>query len=136
MNIFSSLFKYGHGVDENYLTEALAFLVKLLLQRTPLGGLELANLLSGERGGPLFSDPSSVTVSTQVAVEEGRPDIEIRDGPSTVVYLEVKHDSGLGVDQLERYKAQLDESGIPNTRLVLLTRSRIACQQTTLLPSE
>jgi hypothetical protein len=95
VNVFSSLFRYGHGVDENYLTEALIFLVKLLLQRLPRAGLELTNLLSG-KGQGAFSDPSSLTFSTQVTVDEARPDIEIRHALDTLVFVEVKHDSGLG----------------------------------------
>ena len=136
LNVFSSLFKYGRGVDENYLTEALVFLLNLLLKRLPEEGLALANLLGGVSQGALFSDPHSLEISTQVTVEQGRPDIEIRDGSDVLVYVEVKHDSDLGQDQLERYQEQLLASGIPTTRLVLLTRSRYSSPATTLSPSE
>jgi hypothetical protein len=135
-NVFSCLFRYGCGVDENYLTESLVFLVRLLLERMPEEGLALVNLLSGDSQGALFSNPHSLEISTQITVEQGRPDIDIRDGSEVLVYVEVKHDSGLGWDQLERYRAQLRASGIPTTRLVLLTRSRYSSLATTLSPSE
>lgn len=136
LNVFSSLFKYGCGVDENYLTEALVFVVKLLLRRLPAEGLALVNLLGGEPQGALFSDPGSVEISTQVTVEQGRPDIEIREGSEVLVYVEVKHDSGLGWDQLERYHSELLASNTPTARLVLLARSRYSSPATKLPASE
>jgi hypothetical protein len=135
-NVFSSLSKYASASDENYLTEALVFLVKLLLERKPAAGLDTVNFLCGQSRGVCFGDPKSVAIATQVAVDLGRPDIEIRDGTNTLVYIEVKHDSPLGVNQLERYKAQLQESGLSNTLLVLLTRSRSSLLETSLQPDE
>lgn len=134
-NVFSSLSKYGSDVDENYLTEALVLVTKLLLERKPATGLDMVNLLCSQHPGACFSDPKSVLISTQVTTDMGRPDIEIR-GEDTLVYVEVKHDSPLGLDQLERYKAQLQESRFPNTRLVLLTRSRNSSFETTLQPGD
>ena len=136
LNVFSSLSRYSSSTDENYLTESLVFLVMLLLERMPEEGLALVNLLSGASQMALFSDPRSVEISTQITVEQGRPDIEIRSGSDLLIYVEVKHDSGLGWDQLERYHAELLKSGIPTTRLVLLTRSRYSSPATTLPPSE
>ena len=134
LNIFSSLSKYS-SADENYLTEALVFLTRLLLDRNPPLGLSLVNLLCDSSGGACFSDPGSVNISTQVTVEQGRPDIEISDGAGILVYVEVKHNSPLGVEQLERYRAELSRSEIPNTLLTLLTRSRSASLGTTLPPT-
>jgi hypothetical protein len=135
-DVFSSLAKYGSGVDEDYLTESLVFVTKLLLVRTPAEGPDLVNLLCGQLGTrPCFDDPKSVLFETQVATELGTPDIEI-SGTDTRVYVEVKHDSPLGPDQLERYKAQLDQSGVPNTRLVFLTRSRVSSLETSLEPGD
>lgn len=134
-DVFSSLSKYGSGVDENYLTEALVFVTKILLERKPATGLDMVNLLCSQHREPYFGEPKSVLISTQVTTDAGRPDIEIR-GKDTLVYIEVKHDSPLGSGQLERYKAQLNESGVPNTRLVLLTRSRNSTFETTLQPGD
>lgn len=134
-NVFSSLSKCGSDVDENYLTEALVLVTKLLLERKPATGLDMVNLLCSQHPEACFSDPKSVLISTQVTTDMGRPDIEI-SGEDTLVYVEVKHDSPLGLDQLERYKAQLQESRFPNTRLVLLTRSRNSSFDTTLQPGD
>ena len=134
VNVFSSLFKYS-GADENYLTEVLVFIMRLLLERDPVQGLSLVDLLTHRNHGPCFADPGSVIISTQVAGEKGRPDIEIRDGADALVYVEVKHDSALGVDQLERYQAQLLVSGVSETGLTLLTRSRHASLGT-ILPAD
>jgi len=134
-NIFSSLSKYSSGANENYLTEALVFVTRLLLERTPAAGLDMVNLLCGLSQETWFSDPKSVHISTQVTTDEGRPDIEIR-GKDTLVYIEVKHDSPLTSGQLESYKTQLDKAASPNTRLVLLTRSRNSAFETTLQPGD
>ena len=131
-NVFSSLAKSSSGSVEDYLTEAFVFVVRLLLQRSTSAGLEIINSLCGNGRGWSFLDPKQVDIQTQVTTEEGRPDIEIRGDPDILVYVEVKHDSALGVQQLERYRAQLDESGHSKTLLVLLTRSRSSSRETTL----
>jgi hypothetical protein len=135
-NVFSNLFRYGPGEEENYLTEAFVFLLKLLLERTPDRGLPIINQLSGLPQEAHLRNPESVAISTQVIVAEGRPDIEIRDGQDTLVYVEVKHDASLGVRQLERYWAELQAGTASNTRLVFLTRSRVSARETTLAPEK
>jgi hypothetical protein len=135
-NLFSCLSRYSSTAVENYLTEALVYVLRLLLQRAPHDGLRIVNELTGSHEAPLFSDPSSVCILTQVSTDEGRPDIEISDGISVRVYVEVKHDSPLGQDQLERYRSQLLASGVPSTQLVLLARSRTAALATTVTAEE
>ena len=134
-DVFSSLAKYGSSVDENYLTEALVFVTNLLLERKHAIGLDVVNLLCGQHRDSCFDEPKSVLISTQVTTDTGRPDIEIK-GKDTLVYIEVKHDSPLGPDQLERYKAQLNESDFSNTQLVLLARSRNSTLETSLQPGD
>ena len=134
-NVFSTLHRARLGA-EDYLTEAFVFLLKLLLEREPERGIAIINRLSGLPRDAHFEHPESVALSTQIIVDEGRPDIEIRDGQERLVYVEVKHDSPLGVRQLERYLSELQVSPFPTTRLVLLTRSRVSAQETTLAPCE
>lgn len=134
-NVFSTLFRARLGA-EDYLTEAFVFLLKLLLERAPDNGLAVVNRLSGLSQVASFEHPESIVTSTQVIVEGGRPDIEIRDGEDRLVYVEVKHDSPLGVRQLERYLSELQAAPSANTRLVLLTRSRVSAWETTLAPDE
>jgi len=135
-NVFSVLSKYAFRQEENYLTEALAFLLRLLLERNPPAGLDMVNRLCGRDPVSTFTDPPSIAISTQVTTEQGTPDIGIRVGDSTLVYVEAKHDSPLGVGQLAAYLDQLNRSGFPDTRLVLLTRSRSSSIQTTLEPDD
>jgi hypothetical protein len=134
-DIFSCLAKYGPAADENYLTEALVFVTRLLLERSPSVGLEMVNWLCCQSLEPWFDDPDSVALSTQATTDQGTPDIEIK-GPETLVYMEVKHDSPLGANQLERYKAQLDTSEVSNKRLVLLARSQYTAFDTSLKPDD
>ena len=61
-----------------------------------------------------------------------RPDIEIKQDKSILVYIEIKHDSPLHTGQLEDYHKLLSNSGIPCCRLVLLTRSRSSLTETVL----
>ena len=99
-------------------------------------GIALTNRLSGLPEQDRFEHPESVVIATQIIVHEGRPDIEIRAGEKTLVYVEVKHDAPLGVRQLERYLSQLQAAPFPTTNLVLLTRSRASVRETTLASDE
>ena len=133
--VFSTLFRARLG-SEDYLTEAFVLVLKLLLERQPSEAVAMINRLSGLPQEARFEHPESVAISTQVIIEEGRPDIEMRDGKDRLVYVEVKHDSPLGVRQLERYLAELQTSSFTTTRLVLLTRSRVSAHETTLAPDK
>lgn len=131
-NLFSTLSKYGSRELENYLTESFVFVMTLLLERETFHALEFLNRLCGVEGEESFNDPGSLNITTQVTVDEGRPDIEIREGSKKLFYIEIKHDSPLGGGQLEYYKRKLDQTHILRTGLVLLTRSKSSAQETTL----
>jgi hypothetical protein len=130
-NIFSTLFKYCVGSDENYLTDAFAYVLRLLLHRAPQNGITIINQLCGLQQANCFEQPTTITINTQVTVDEGRPDIEVRDH-NILVYVEVKHDAPLSEGQLEYYKSKLIDSPHAFTQLVLLTRSRLSAKETTL----
>lgn len=131
LNVFASLAKYSSASEENYLTESLVFIIRLLLDRVPAHGLELANLLCTSGGEMLLTNSTSVTINTQTKTTAGIPDIVVK-GPDALIYIEVKHDSHLGVDQLERYHAHLQQEDVAGTQLVLLSRSRYSAVETTL----
>lgn len=123
-NIFSALSKYDSASEENYLTEAFVFLVNRLLDRDGPVGIQLLTNLCVD-SDEFFFDPSEpISIVTQVGTEQGRPDIEISTRDK-LIYIEVKHDSGLGPTQLQRYKKALEESGVDVTKLILLTRFSI-----------
>ena len=135
VNLFSALGQLASRQDENYLTESLVYVVKLLLSRRPAAGLAVVNSVCGSPSNSLFTDPKQVLISTQVSTEEGRPDIEVQAADAQV-YIEVKHDSPLGLGQLESYLTELQKMDEKQTRLVLLTRSRYSTVDTTLQPHE
>jgi len=123
-NVFSALSKYDSASEENYLTEAFVFLVNRLLDRDRPVGIQLLTNLCVD-SDEFFFDPSEpISIVTQVGTEQGRPDIEISTRDK-LIYIEVKHDSGLGPTQLQRYKKALEESGVDVTKLILLTRFSI-----------
>lgn len=133
-NLFTCLSTSRSAIDENYLTEALVFVLRLLLERAPVDGIRIVNEFTGSPGDYLFSDPSSVRIRTQVKTDEGTPDIEISEGDGILAYVEVKHDSPLGTEQLKRYRDQIDASGAAATQLVLLARSRTTALTSSLDP--
>lgn len=137
-NLFSTLFTYCTASEENYLTDAFAYFLRQLLERVPTFGLHFLNHLCGlhkNNDEHKFSDMKTITISTQVTVEQGRPDLEIKD-VYRIVYIEVKHDASLSPGQLEYYYDRLQESDHPYKQLVLLTRSKASQQETTLDPSK
>ena len=83
-----------------------------------------------------FENPDLIQLSTQVVIEAGRLDIEVRSGSDILAYIEIKHDAPLGEGQLEYYKAQLDKSDFAYKTLVFLTRSLASGQETTLPKTE
>lgn len=135
-NIFLALYKFSVNAPENYLTEAFVFLLKEILMRNSSSGLSIIQNLSGLDLSNSFTDPSAIELTTQILLESGRPDIEIRLAEDILVYVEIKHDSPLHKDQLENYLSKLKKSGVPSTSLVLLTRSRQTMLETTLQPAD
>ncbi len=135
-NIFKTLSKYGSREEEDYLTESFVLLLKMLLERKPYTGLGFINNICGLTGNEQFKKTELLTISTQVVIDNGRPDIEIRYGSTILAYIEIKHDASLGEGQLEYYRKKLDETDYENTTLILLTRSLATSQETTLLENE
>jgi len=132
INLFSTLSRYAFRQEENFLTESLVYLLTLILEREKKIGIEILSYLSGEDTQDWFKNTQTISVSTQFTVDEGRPDIVIELGNNKLIFIEVKHDSGLGAEQLERYHAYLESLADKETQLVLLTRSRHSVQETSL----
>jgi hypothetical protein len=121
-NLFARLHKWAARQDENFLTEALAVVLEQLLILAPEVGVRLVSQLTG---GFIEVNPESasiVEIRTQIETGQGRPDLEIRI-PEHLVWVEVKAESELRAGQLEGYRVLPRESGIAQTRLVLLTRN-------------
>jgi hypothetical protein len=131
-NIFSSLARYATRQEENFLTEAFVYLLNLMLEREVECGRAILANLCGDKVAGWLREASSVSIVTQFSVAEGRPDIVIEIDAGKMIFLEVKHDSSLGVEQLERYYAHLESHKAGDAQLILLTRSRHSIQQTSL----
>jgi len=126
-DIFSALSKYDGSISpENYLTEALAFLLRHLLAEEPAAAVAILNDLCGANDAFSFKDEESreLTVETQVTTEQGRPDLMIAVGDKRAC-LEVKKEAALGGTQLERYGDALEASSAAHTRLVVLSRYHV-----------
>ncbi len=128
VNIFSALAKYNSAIDENYLTEAFVFLVNSLLARERHIGLEILTWLCVDNNEFSFDTGETISVSTQETTEQGRPDIKV-SSPNKLIYIEVKHDSALGPQQLARYKRALESSTATIKHVVLLTRFAIDLEE-------
>jgi hypothetical protein len=123
-NIFSALAKYNSAIDENYLTEAFVFVLNsLLLNERPIG-IQILTQLCVNNNEFAFDPDEHISISTQETTEQGRPDIKV-SSPNKLIYIEVKHDSVLGPQQLARYKKALEPSPAIIKRIVLLTRFEI-----------
>jgi hypothetical protein len=120
-NLFHRLHKWASRQDENFLTEALAVVLEHLLVLAPAVGVRMVARLTGGFIDLAPEDASAVEVGTQVDAGPGRPDLEFRS-PHRVAWVEVKAESELRAGQLAGYRVLLAESGVPETRLVLLTR--------------
>ena len=93
----------------------------LLLERQRPVGLRIIGLLSGGAIKVDLDDEPSVEVRTQIDTNEGRPDLELR-GRGQLAVVEVKVESDVRRGQFEGYRRLLQASGVPETKLVLLTR--------------
>ena len=123
-NIFSALAKYNSAIDENYLTESFVFVINTLLEQDPLIGIEILTHLCVNDNEFSFDIDEAISVSTQETTEQGRPDIKISSADK-LIYIEVKHDSPLGTQQLARYAKALQSSSASIKHIVLLTRFAI-----------
>ena len=116
-----ALHRLAHRQDENFVTESFAHLLRHLLRHEPRVAVGLIAFLTDHRLDIALEKADTVTVRTQVTTDEARPDIEISTAEA-LVYVEAKAESGLGWEQLPRYRKALDADGRPSKMLVLLTR--------------
>lgn len=120
-NLFKRLHKWASRQDENFLTESLAVLLEVLLEREGLVALRLIRELTGGFIGGDIDNVETIEVRTQVSIAEGRPDLEIRD-PGHLAVVEVKCESEVQRGQLEGYREFLRTSQAGLTKLILLAK--------------
>lgn len=134
-NLFSRLHQLIHRQDENFFTESLVHLLRYLQRHDPTSAARLLQHLCGMYFTFSSEQMGQTTISTQASTDQGRPDIEIRM-PQRRIFVEVKMESGLGYQQLERYREVLSQSAVSETMLVLLSQYRIAITHMELSQSE
>ncbi len=132
-NIFVELTKFTSS-PENSLTEALVLILNILRERDRKRAVTIIGRLTGLQD--IFTKAETIFINTQVAHEEGRPDIEIVVGDYALIHVEVKHDAALSPGQLERYWKYLQQTHYPVKQLVLLSRSKDLSLETTLASNQ
>lgn len=132
-NLLVCLSQWATRQDENFLTEAFVHLLRHLITEESKAALQLLTLVTGERLDVTADDLPLVEISTQVITDQGRPDIEIRFG-GHLIYVEAKVESGLGEEQLKRYRQALDDSQKLLRTLVLLSRYAVSEKEVSEVP--
>jgi hypothetical protein len=123
-DIFSALGKYNSATDENYLTEAFVFLLNFLKEEDNSIFLRILNFLCVNKEEFEFNENEAIEITTQISTEYGRPDIKILSHDK-LIYIEVKHNSGLGYKQIKRYENALKKSNATYKKVILLTKFAI-----------
>lgn len=120
-NLYHNLHKRSFGWDENFLTAGLAHLLRYFQKFEPKSFVGLVTQLTGVLAGLTEDQAEQVEIQTEFQTPFGRPDLSIAYDDS-LVFVEVKVDSGFGQDQIENYLKALMHSRVNNTGLVCLTR--------------
>jgi hypothetical protein len=124
-NLLVRLHHWATRQDENFTTEAFAHLLQCLRIGERAVAADLLRWLS--KGAIKLSSDAvrCVSIRTQGTIEGERPDLEIRTS-RMLAFIEAKVESGVGRDQLPRYRAQLaqqmKQKGYAHAVLILLTR--------------
>ncbi len=120
-NLLRNLHSLNSSMDEDFLTESFAYLLRYLLENEPAVSKALLHQISGDRLALDDVGVSGVQIRTQVNTNHGTPDLWIDNG-NHLICIEVKIDHNFAPDQLLRYRKVLDESGYERTTLATLTR--------------
>jgi hypothetical protein len=120
-NLFLSLEKWAKRGGENYCTEGLVYLLRLMLQEHPNEAKQLIFFLTGDLIGSNEDAANDIYIDTHINAEKGgRPDIEIRY-KTRIAWIEVKVDASVTEGQLKKYREELN-SRTNQGRLILLWR--------------
>jgi hypothetical protein len=120
-NLLVRLHKWAERQDENFLTEAFAYLLQHLLDQEPEAAVGLLAALTDGFFQLRAEEARLVEVCPHRAKDTGTPDLEVRTAQQLALF-EVKAGSEPNLAQLRRYRGVLRDSGCPSTRLILLTR--------------
>lgn len=114
-----------HGLckrqDENFVTESFVHLLKMIIDIEPHSAVPLLKYITNGNWEGDNHAASLVEINTQVAIDAGRPDIEIKDAKH-LIFIEVKVESDFGETQIERYSSYLGEVKDKKTAFITLTK--------------
>ena len=127
-NLFKDLSKHLSERHEDFLTNSFVYLLNYLLENERSLAIGFLNFICGRNSEFAFKEGEKVVITTQKFTSEGTPDIEVKS-EDKCIYVEVKHDSGLGKDQIERYKKALRKERAAIKKIVLLTRFSVDLQE-------
>ena len=120
-NLLVSLSKWASGQQENFLSDAFVHLLNLLAQQVPDAFALVLEQITIGAIRPTPETASDFIVTSQISTSEGMPDIEI-SGPNSYALIEVKDESPINVEQIERYSRLVEHANADSKCLVLLTR--------------
>lgn len=100
------------------------YLFNYFLENEKPLGIDLLNFICFKNEEIAFSEEEAIVITTQKFTDVGTPDIELKSNDKSI-YIEVKHDSGLGNQQIERYRKALDKEHASIKKIVLLTKFSI-----------
>jgi hypothetical protein len=118
-NLLTRIYKWANRAEENFLTEAFAHLLDHLCEHAPRGAARILQQFGIEISP---AHVGSLRITTQATGAYGRPDMEIRAEGRLLTFIESKVQDKVRPGQLAAYRQQLKESGLPQTRLILITR--------------
>jgi hypothetical protein len=120
--LLTSLHRWASHQDENFITEALVYLLNFCLVHEPQAAAYMIEKITGNLLSLKTNEINTISVTTQVHTNKGIPDIKI-ESDSFLVFIEVKVDSNFASNQLSRYKVVLTKNS-KQTGLITLTRYR------------
>lgn len=121
-NIFHSLSKYNKLYDENYLTETFTFILNYFNENNKDLLVDIINSIFLKGIPHKITIEDNITIETQVSAEEhGRPDIFIST-EDLLIIIEVKEESPVDIEQLERYHKFLSNYKAEKKHLILLSK--------------
>jgi len=120
-NLLVALNNWASGQQENFLTDAFVHLLNRLALEVPDAFAMLLDQITDGAINPTSVTASDFVVTAQVTTSEGMPDIEII-GPNAYALIEVKDESPVDEEQIERYGRLVEQNGSDSKCLILLTR--------------
>jgi len=115
------LSRWASGQQENFLSDSFVHLLNVLREEDPSAFVFLVEKMTDEMISPSPDSTNDFIVTSQIDTDEGTPDIMIA-GPDSYVLIEVKDQSPVDIDQIERYSRLVERNSAQSKCLILLTK--------------